>query len=99
VVELKSGQSFGIAGLLDQRTTAELSKVPGIADIPILGLLFHSKSVNKSTTELMVFVTPQIVDPLSNEAPPQAAPEVPKMPYGNLAPKEFDESLEKKGPK
>ena len=43
-VVLKNGQSFGIAGLLDRRTTIQLSKVPGIGDIPILGELFKSRS-------------------------------------------------------
>ena len=62
-VELKNGQSFGIAGLLDRRTTIQLSKVPGIGDIPILGELFKSKSVNKTNTDLLVMVTPTIVDP------------------------------------
>ena len=42
-VVLKNGQSFGIAGLLDRRTTVQLSKVPGIGDIPILGELFKSQ--------------------------------------------------------
>ena len=46
-VELKDGQSFGIAGLLDDRTTIQLSKVPGIGDIPILGQLFRSRSTNR----------------------------------------------------
>src|SRR5207249_1151383 len=57
VVELKDGQSFGIAGLLDQRTTSQLSKVPGLGDIPILGQLFRSRSFNKTNSELMVIVT------------------------------------------
>ena len=76
VVELKDGQSFGIAGLLDQRTTSQLSKVPGLGDIPILGQLFRSRSINKTNSELMVIVTPTIVDPLTTTA----IPEVPKMP-------------------
>src|SRR5439155_1628994 len=54
VVELRDGQSFGIAGLLDQRTTAQFSKVPGIGDIPILGQLFRSKSINQLNSELVV---------------------------------------------
>ena len=57
-VELRNGQSFGIAGLLDQRTTAQYSKVPGIGDIPILGLLFRSKTISKTNSELVVIVTP-----------------------------------------
>jgi pilus assembly protein CpaC len=87
VVELRDGQSFGIAGLLDQRTTAQFSKVPGIGDIPILGQLFRSRSVNKLNSELIVIVTPTIVDPA---AAPTVAPEVPKMPITPLDQKQFD---------
>ena len=65
VVELKDNQSFGIAGLLDQRTTAQFSKVPGIGDIPILGQLFRSRSINKTNSELVVIVTPYLVTPTS----------------------------------
>jgi pilus assembly protein CpaC len=87
VVELRDGQSFGIAGLLDQRTTAQFSKVPGIGDIPILGQLFRSRSVNQTNSELIVIVTPFIVDPA---AAPTAAPEPPKMPIAPLGDKQFD---------
>lgn len=89
VVELQDGQSFGIAGLLDQRTTAQFSKVPGIGDIPILGQLFRSRSVNKLNTELIVIVTPTIVDP----GAPSSAPEVPKMPMKPLEQKQFDTNV------
>ena len=64
-MELKDGQSFGISGILDNRTTDNLSKIPGIADIPILGQLFRSKNLNRSTMELVVIVTPKIIDPLN----------------------------------
>src|SRR5205814_9041605 len=47
-IELKDGQSFGIAGLLDNRAQAQLNKIPGIGDIPILGNLFRSRQVNRS---------------------------------------------------
>ena len=47
-VELSAGQSFVIGGLLDNRTTENLNKVPGIGDIPIIGKLFQSKTTNKS---------------------------------------------------
>ncbi len=87
VVELRDGQSFGIAGLLDQRTTAQFSKVPGIGDIPILGQLFRSRSVSKTNSELIVIVTPTIVDPA---AAPTTAPELPKMPIAPLDQKQFD---------
>ena len=87
VVELRDGQSFGIAGLLDKRTTAQFSKVPGIGDLPILGQLFRSKSINHINSELVVIVTPTIVDPA---ATPTVAPEVPKMPITPLDQKQFD---------
>ena len=88
VVELRDGQSFGIAGLLDQRTTAQFSKVPGIGDIPILGQLFRSKSINQLNSELVVIVTPSIVDPAATPGP---APEVPKTPINPLDQKQFDQ--------
>jgi len=87
VVELRDGQSFGIAGLLDQRTTAQFSKVPGIGDLPIIGQLFRSRSVNKTNSELVVIVTPTIVDPAGA---PTAAPVLPKMPISPLEQKQFD---------
>ncbi len=90
VVELRDGQSFGIAGLLDQRTTAQFSKMPGIGDIPILGQLFRSRSVNKTNSELVVIVTPTIVDPA---AAPTAAPELPKLPIAPLDQKQFDTKI------
>jgi pilus assembly protein CpaC len=63
-VELESGQSFVIAGLLDNQVTEQLNKVPGIGDIPILGKLFQSKSVSKTNSELLVTVTPVLVRPI-----------------------------------
>jgi pilus assembly protein CpaC len=75
-IELKDGQSFGIAGLLDRRATTLLSKVPGIGDIPVLGQLFRSKSINKTNTELLVFVTPRIVDPVRVDTPLPPAPKL-----------------------
>ena len=89
-VDLKDGQSFGIAGLLDRRTTVQLSKIPGLGDIPILGLLFKSRNFQRSTTELMVIVTPVIIDPSVNPGP---APEVPSMPFEPLNKDKFDASV------
>jgi len=79
-VELKDGQSFGIAGLLDNRAQVQLSRLPGIADIPILGQLFRSKSVQRTKTELMVLVTPHITDPVRVAAPTPPAPKL-AVPY------------------
>jgi pilus assembly protein CpaC len=63
-VELAEGQSFAIGGLLDNRETETLSKVPFIGDIPILGKFFQSKQKNRTNTELMVIVTPELVRPV-----------------------------------
>jgi pilus assembly protein CpaC len=63
-VELDSGQSFAIAGLLDNAATENLSKVPGISAIPVLGKLFQSKTYNKSSSELLVIITPELVRPI-----------------------------------
>ena len=63
-MSLTDGQSFAIAGLMDNRVTEQMQKIPGIGDIPILGKLFTSKSLNRSKNELVVVVTPHIVHPL-----------------------------------
>lgn len=63
-MNLKDGQSFAIAGLLDNRVTEQFEKIPGIGNIPILGKLFQSRTLNKSDNELLVLVTPHIVQPL-----------------------------------
>jgi len=63
-VELSEGQSFAIGGLLDNRTTDTLEKVPFIGDIPILGKFFQSKYTSKTNTELIVIVTPELVRPI-----------------------------------
>ncbi len=60
-VELRDGQTFAIAGLLNNTVTDSLRKVPGIGDIPILGWLFKSKALQKNQTELVVMITPSII--------------------------------------
>jgi pilus assembly protein CpaC len=66
-VELRDGQSFALAGLLDNSETQTLSKIPGIGDIPILGNLFKSKSFQKNETELMFIVTANMVKPVNRD--------------------------------
>jgi pilus assembly protein CpaC len=61
-LELNNGQTFAIAGLLNNSMTQTLAKVPGIGDIPILGYLFRSKAARKDQTELVVMITPQILE-------------------------------------
>jgi pilus assembly protein CpaC len=63
-VELNEGQSFAIGGLLDNRETKTFQKIPFIGSIPILGKLFQSVSKNRTNTELIVIVTPEIVAPI-----------------------------------
>src|SRR5689334_18680981 len=86
-VELESGQSFVIAGLLNNQITEQLSRMPGLADIPLLGKLFQSRSVNKNNTELMVVVTPELVRPLAAgaKAPEISAP-VPFLKDASMVP-------------
>ena len=62
-VELASGQSFALAGLLMHDTSQNISKVPWLGDIPILGALFRSNNFNNNETELVVIVTPYLVAP------------------------------------
>ena len=69
-MNLSDGQTFAIAGLVDNRVTELLNKIPGIGDIPILGKLFQSKSLNKTKNELLVIVTPHIVRPLTPDQVP-----------------------------
>ena len=64
-MDLADGQSFAIAGLMDNRVTEQLEKIPWIGDVPILGKLFQSKSFQRSKDELLVVVTPTIVKPLN----------------------------------
>ena len=61
--ELQDGQSFVIAGLMDNRVTDIYNKIPGLGDIPILGNFFRSKSLQKSNSELMVLCTVHRVSP------------------------------------
>jgi len=72
-IELESGQSFAIAGLLDNRVIESLSKIPGLGDIPLLGKLFQSRARTKSNTELLVVVTPELVRPVPAGQPVPAA--------------------------
>jgi pilus assembly protein CpaC len=83
--ELQDGQSFVIAGLIDNRVTDIWNKVPGLGDIPILGTFFKSKSAQKSNSELMVLCTVHRISP--NTEPPVA----PKNPEPFINNQKFDE--------
>jgi pilus assembly protein CpaC len=69
-VELRDGQSFALAGLLDNNETKSMSKIPLIGDIPILGNLFKSSSFQKQETELMFIITADLVKPVNSDELP-----------------------------
>ena len=82
--ELQDGQSFVIAGLMDNRVTNVGNKIPGLGDIPIIGNFFKSKSDQKSNSELMVLCTVHRISPSVE------APKGPPMPVPNLDKGKFD---------
>jgi pilus assembly protein CpaC len=63
-VELRDGQTIGLAGLLNDSLTQAITKFPGLGDLPILGALFRSQSYQKGDTELVILVTPHLAKPL-----------------------------------
>jgi pilus assembly protein CpaC len=70
-VELRDGQSFAIGGLLNNITQNDASKIPVLGDLPVIGYLFKSKAERKERTELVVIITPRLVQPLNpGEVPP-----------------------------
>jgi pilus assembly protein CpaC len=79
-VVLKDGESFAIAGLIDNRVIQVLNRIRGLGDIPVLGHLFRSRSTRKSTDELLVVVTPRFVRPLT----PEERAKLPDMPEAFL---------------
>ncbi len=85
-VELGSGQSFAIAGLFQNDTTNNLSKFPGLGDLPVLGPLFRSNKFQRNETELVILVTPYIVRPVSSMK--MASPT-----DGLVAPNDYDRVL------
>src|SRR6202008_5104340 len=82
--ELQDGQSFVIAGLMDNRVTDIYNKIPGLGDIPILGNFFRSRSAQKSNSELMVLCTVRRVSESSS------APKGPAAPESYMDEKKFD---------
>lgn len=67
-VELGSGQSFAIAGLLQNNTSQNIQKFPGLGDIPVIGALFRSQTFQQNESELVILVTPYLVKPVSANA-------------------------------
>src|SRR5256885_888266 len=82
-LELNDGQTFAIAGLLNNSMLTSMQKMPGLGDIPILGLLFRSKAAQKDQTELVVMITPEILpngsSGVTTTLPRQAEPHLPPL--------------------
>lgn len=83
-IECGNGQTFAIAGLLNERVQSVAEKIPGLGDLPVLGALFSSVDYRKNNTELVVLVTPQLVEPLD----PQQVPPPPGALMGH--PNDFE---------
>jgi pilus assembly protein CpaC len=81
-VELTDGQSFAVAGLINNQTQTDGSAIPWISEIPLIGNLFKSKADRKERTELLVVVTPRLVRPLN----PDEVPPLPTLPGRFLPP-------------
>jgi pilus assembly protein CpaC len=83
-LELMDGQTFAIAGLMNNSMNSTMQKIPGIGDIPILGQLFRSKAAQKNQTELVVMITPQILRSnspgVTNQLPRLPEPFLPALP-------------------
>ena len=85
-LQLADGQTFALAGLIDNKISKQVSKVPLLGDIPILGALFRSTRYQQEETELVMLVTPTIVRPLEKGA-------TPGLPTDRMKPEEIDPSM------
>ena len=85
-LQLADGQTFVLAGLIDNKVSKQVSKIPLLGDIPILGTLFRSTRFSNNETELMVMVTPKIVRPLNKD-------EIPALPTEKMNPEEISPDM------
>lgn len=65
-VEVGSGQTFAIAGLFQRNASQDIEKLPAVGDIPVLGELFKSKRFQRNETELVILITPYLVEPVTS---------------------------------
>lgn len=76
-IELGDGQTFAIAGLIDNQILEDVDKIPVLGDIPVLGSLFRSKEMRQNKSELLVLVTPRLMQPMDDSPPvPTGEPDV-----------------------
>ncbi len=85
-LQLADGQTFVLAGLIDNKVLKQVSKIPLLGDIPILGALFRSTRYQNNETELMVMVTPKLVRPLNKD-------EIPALPSETMKPEELSPDM------
>jgi len=85
-LQLADGQTFVLAGLIDNKVSKQVSKIPLLGDIPILGALFRNTRYQNNETELMVMVTPKIVRPLNKD-------EIPALPSETMKPEELSPDM------
>ena len=81
-VELRDGQSFAVAGLIDNTAQTDKAAIPLLSQVPIIGHLFASKADRQERTELLVLITPRLVRPLN----PDEVPALPTLPGRFLPP-------------
>lgn len=77
-IALADGESFVISGLISTRNASQVNKLPGLGDVPILGAFFRDNSINREERELLMIVTPHLVQPLAADA------QLPKLPGEQL---------------
>ncbi len=67
-IALADGESFVISGLISTRNSSQVNKFPGLGDVPILGAFFRDNAINREERELLMIVTPHLVQPLAADA-------------------------------
>lgn len=89
-IELGSGQSFAIAGLLQSNSTQDINKFPWLGDVPVLGTLFKSDAFRKEETELVIIITPFFVEPTNNKLQTPLTGRVPPTDVDRLVMQRFN---------
>lgn len=95
MLELPSGGSMVLAGLIDQRMRRSVDGIPGLMNLPVLGQLFRSNDFQRSQTELAIFVTPYLVNPVARQE--LASPDQNLRPVGDLSTIFFNQLIERYG--
>jgi len=94
-VQLASGQTFAIAGLLKQVTASTIGAVPGLGDLPVLGALFRSNDFQRGNSELVILVTPYLVEPTSGK---EMLTPMDGMSFATFVEQIFERRMVKQGP-